>query len=352
MTKAIKIRCQWYVFVVLAYLFLITPPLQGQSPCRDTVVLVYDSICEGLEYDFNGRVLTYSGVYYDTLQRIGTDCDSFIVLRLAVLEIPEVGLYPRTFCRDSVGYGLYGTDINDMYYVWSSNPHDPALDTQQHRSYVHVNPDEPTTYMLYVDYRETPQCPGTGSRLLNPIVPVIAGMRVTPAELSLDQMEFTVEDVSTNTRENHWGGWSGRHWSINGVRQIDNHEFATFAAEPWWSDTVELMMLAYTPTCFDSVTKLIPFKKVLIAFPNVFTPDCEGNSHFAPVVKGVIEFEMWIYDRRGVLVYHTNDVQKPWDGMSQGVRCPQGGYTYYCRYRDILTPHGYQSRNGTVTLIR
>jgi gliding motility-associated-like protein len=46
------------------------------------------TICEGEEYDFNGRILSTAGTYRDTL-RTFQDCDSIIILRLTV--------NPRTF---------------------------------------------------------------------------------------------------------------------------------------------------------------------------------------------------------------------------------------------------------------
>lgn len=340
-----------HTILLLACLFLAAAPVRGQTPCHDTAVVIYDSICEGLTYDFNGRILDHTGTYYDTLQRIGSDCDSFIRLRLSVLDTPEVILYPSKKCKGNIGYDLYGSGIGS-YFLWSSQPHDPAVDSQQYQPSIHVNPHEPTTYSLYVDYRETPQCPGSGSRLLNPIVPLVANMHIEPDEVTLDQMEFTVEDFSTNTREYHWGGWSGRYWYINGVEQSNTNECATFAAHPDWPDTLVIMMQAFTTTCLDTVIKILPFKKVALYFPNIFTPDGESNTRFGPVLLGVMEFEMWLYDRRGRLIFHTTSADDPWDGTFQGAPCPQGVYTYRCRYKDIITPQGYQSRSGTILLLR
>ena len=336
---------------LVALMLLVSIHGQGQRPCRDTMVYLYDSVCEGDTFNFNGRLLTYTGLFFDTVQRVGSDCDSVIILRLTVLIIPSASIYPYRRCEGNVGYDLYSSGMG-TYYRWSSYPVDTSLVGQEHNSWVHVNPKQPITYYLYVDYRETPQCPDTGSKLVNPIAPVSANMSLKPDELTLDHMEFTVEDFSTGTREYQWGGWCGRHWNVNGVRQKENNECVTFSAEPWWPDTVEVMMLAYTPTCLDSVTKKIPFKKISLYFPNVFTPGRESNALFAPRLLGIIDFEMWIYDRHGVLIFHTQSADDPWDGTYQGALCPTGSYVYRCRYRDISTPNGSQSLTGTVTLLR
>ena len=335
----------------LAVFMLLALQGYGQRPCRDTLVYVYDSICEDETYDFNGRELSYSGLFFDTLQRVGTECDSIIILRLTVLLYPIANIYPYRRCEGNIGYDLYSSGMGN-YFRWSSYPVDTAIARQQGRSWIHVNPQQPTTYKLYVDYRVTPQCPDSGSREIIPIVPVVGAMRSWPDELTLDHMDFSVEDFSTGTREYHWGGWGGRHWYVNGVHQEANNECVTFSAEPWWPDTVEVMMEAFTPTCLDTVIKKIPFKKIALYFPDVFTPGREDNNLFSPRLLGVIDFEMWIYNRHGTLIFHTLSADTPWDGTYHGMPCPSGSYVYRCRYRDIYTPEGNQSLIGIVTLLR
>ena len=336
---------------LVALLLLVFIQGHGQRPCRDTLVYIYDSVCEGETYDFNGRILNYTGLFFDTVQRAGSDCDSIIILRLTVLILPDAGLYPYRRCEGNIGYDIYSSNMGN-YYSWSSIPVDTSLNGQKHNSWIHVNPQQPIRYYLYVDYRETPQCPDTSSKLINPIVPVTGAMSLAPDELTLDHMEFIVEDFSTNTREYHWGGWGGRNWYINGVYQDVHDECVTFTAEPWWPDTVEVLMQAFTPTCIDTVIKKIPFKKISLYFPNVFTPGRESNALFLPRLMGVVDFEMWIYNNHGTLLFHTQSADTPWDGTYQGAPCPTGSYVYRCRYRDILTPDGNQSLIGTVTLVR
>ena len=338
--------------MLFSILFLVsTSSLSAQSPCRDTIVNVYDSICEGGSYDFNGRIVNYTGLFFDTLPRVGTTCDSIILLRLTVLDTSELVLYPKTNCTGVIGYDIYSSGFGD-YYEWSSEPFDSALQNQLHEQFVRVNPQVPTTYYLTVDYRPTPQCPSRGSKEVIPVLPVEGSMKVWPDEITLDQMEFTVKDMSLGSHEYHWGGWSGRKWFINGVRQEPVNNTVTFAAEPWWDDTVQILMIPYSPTCFDSVIRLLPFKKIALYIPNVFAPGQEDNSLFTPVLTGVTDFEIWIFDRRGTQVFYSDSPDCSWDGTNRGVPCPTGTYVYRCRYRDVVTPEGYQSRIGTVTLVR
>ena len=58
-----------------------------------------------------------------------------------------------------------------------------------------------------------------------------------------------------------------------------------------------------------------------IYVPNAFTPDGDGkNETFFPVCIGMDpdQFEMWIYDRWGNMIFFTDDLNKGWDGRVQG----------------------------------
>ena len=325
------------------------------NPCRDTVVRILDSICEGQTYSFNGRQLDHSGLFFDTLPRVNdTLCDSIVILRLSVLFIPTSKIHHLGHCRKNIGYDLISGFPTVTYYLWTSQPEDSTLFGQENNNRVHVNPQEPTTYRVHLDYRESPpQCPFDTSISINPIGEVFASMYAEPDEITYDNMHIIVEDFSIGTREYRWGGWAGRNWYINGVRQVNNSEWAEFYGDPSWGDTVHIMMEAYSPTCLDTAYKDIPFRRVALFFPNVFTPDRAENNRFFPHTTGVYEYELWLFDRFGTQVFHATDPAQGWDGTTpSGLRCRQGTYTWRCRYRDAITPNGYQTLTGTVTLLR
>lgn len=340
--------------VLIVCSFCLALPLGAQTPCNDTLVRVFDSVCEGMEYDFNGRILTRGGFYYDTLQRVGSECDSVVILRLAMLEYPFATPGAKVRCEDSAGHRVVVYDDGSgMYYRWSSSPFDSSLIGQEHLSSIFVSPKEPTTYQVYVDYRETPQCPSTGSIELNPVEPVVAQMFVSPDYLSYDRMELELEDYSAVTQGYHYGGWGGRKWYLNGVQQDNQGAHVIFPVKAWMEgDSVEVKMVAYSPTCSDSAFKVVPFRRISLYFPNAFTPGQPPNDCFLPILHGLLEYELWIYDRRGALLFHTTDPNLPWDGTYHGSPCSSGTYVYKCRYRDRETPAGFQSLSGTITLLR
>jgi gliding motility-associated-like protein len=74
--------------------------------------------------------------------------------------------------------------------------------------------------------------------------------------------------------------------------------------------------------CVDVTSVLICIDPdVSIYVPNAFTPDGDGiNDIFVPKGLGLDpdQFEMWIFDRWGNLVFHGYDLYQGWDGAVQG----------------------------------
>lgn len=85
-------------------------------------------------------------------------------------------------------------------------------------------------------------------------------------------------------------------------------------------------------------------------FPNVFTPDAESNNRFTIQTTYPVEsFEMTIYTRNGLLVWHSEDIDNPWDGTRNGTPLPQGAYVYHWR---LKSNNRVRSGLGTITLLR
>lgn len=85
-------------------------------------------------------------------------------------------------------------------------------------------------------------------------------------------------------------------------------------------------------------------------FPNVFTPDAESNNRFVIQTSlPVEEFEMTIYTRTGLLVWHSDDINQMWDGTRKGEPMPQGAYVYHWR---LKSNNRVRSGLGTLTLLR
>ena len=88
--------------------------------------------------------------------------------------------------------------------------------------------------------------------------------------------------------------------------------------------------------------------------PNTFTPNREPNDHFTFFTTlEMTYYEIWIYNRQGLLVYHGNDINQPWDGNDlNGNACPQGAYVYHYVYSCTQDPDRRHPGDGTVMLLR
>ena len=82
--------------------------------------------------------------------------------------------------------------------------------------------------------------------------------------------------------------------------------------------------------------------------PNVFTPNGDGtNDWFTPLhpYKYVRDIDIQIFDRWGMLVFHTTNPEILWDGRSAQSKmlCNDGVYYYVCMVNDIrlkgIVPH-------------
>jgi gliding motility-associated-like protein len=74
--------------------------------------------------------------------------------------------------------------------------------------------------------------------------------------------------------------------------------------------------------------------------PNIFTPNGDGvNDLFTPLpgYRYVKDVDISIYDRWGILMFHTTDPDVKWDGSSAQSKkpCPDGTYFYTCTVNEI-----------------
>lgn len=108
--------------------------------------------------------------------------------------------------------------------------------------------------------------------------------------------------------------------------------------------------------CIDSAEIEVCVKEEYSLYvPNTFTPNGDGvNDLFFPKGAGIntSQFEMYIFDRWGNLIYKTTDINKGWDGRANGGMDIAQTDTYVWKIveRDIYNqPHSY---TGHVNLIK
>ncbi|PKP31385.1 MAG: hypothetical protein CVT99_09575 [Bacteroidetes bacterium HGW-Bacteroidetes-16] len=108
--------------------------------------------------------------------------------------------------------------------------------------------------------------------------------------------------------------------------------------------------------CYTTDTAFVWEYRPVVALPNAFTPNSDGlNDVFKPLVNiDVVDFSMWIVNRRGEIVYRGNHILEGWDGKFKGQICISGTFVWHVTY-SYFNELGIMVRDdkkGLVTLIR
>lgn len=99
------------------------------------------------------------------------------------------------------------------------------------------------------------------------------------------------------------------------------------------------------------------FCRPTIFIPNTFTPNGDGrNDIWLPVGNNIGEYEMYLFDRWGGVIFHSTDVHTGWDGTINGRQAPNEVYAFRLIFRLIEDTDGRlgfeQSRMGHVQVMR
>ena len=234
------------------------------------------------------------------------------------------------------------------YLLWNSIPADSLLVGQDNQPSVFVRPHHYTEYYVTADYRETPYCPVNGSITLTPVVSPHAELKVNPAALGYDQLDFTAYDISRYQK-------AQRAWYIDWVPQAETGSSLYRRADIRDDSIIVALELEIDDEnhCRDTAVTVVPIYHVALFAPNVFTPLEETNNRFVIVGTGILDADLYIYNRQGFLVFRTTDLEQGWDGRdSNGTLCPQGGYVWKLFYHGVDHPQWLETLVGTVLLIR
>ena len=283
---------------------------------------------------FHGDTLTQAGTYlYHFVTAYG--CDSLLTLHLAYEEVGLTASDPGLCPGDSVTLTASGTH----YVYWSAIPPDAGLDAQQGQTSVTVTPRHTTTYGL---------CPyADGEALATITVEVDVApepcVQLSRSFIDHDDPVVIFTDCSEGSAHSTWSFSDGAVIEKASARRQFHHPLP---------DSVEVTLQSCNRwNCCTDTTFSVPSLIRSVWFPNVFTPGEESNNRFGITASFEIkEFELYIYNRQGLLIYHTDDPAALWDGTLGGRPCPQGAYVYHWHVRDAVDY--YKSGTGTITLLR
>ena len=95
----------------------------------------------------------------------------------------------------------------------------------------------------------------------------------------------------------------------------------------------------------------VPCAPPFVFLPNAFSPNGDGVNDVLYVRgEGVLNMELWIYNRFGQQVFYSNDQDRGWEGDFRGDNMPPGVYAYHLVVE--CTNGEVNEISGNITLIR
>ena len=318
--------------------------------CDSILTKLYDTICNDSVYRFGNTVLTSSGTYYRK-EFSYKGCDSIIELNLVVVDYPTLQIVDSGgYCHN--GYATLKLHTNGNSITWSSFPHDSSLTGQEHSRTLYVSPSRYTVYTVVVDsVPRLKTCTSTARINLSKASKVQAIMKRNPLETTMDNLQTQFTDISLgNVVYRDWLFHESSEMAADRYCQYDSIVWFTPLAE---SDSFRVRLAVRNDAgCTDTVTNIYPILKADLWVPNAFTPDEDLNTLFKVGAYNLAEYEIYIYNRAGLLVFHSTSPDDSWDGTHNGQQCIPGSYVYIIRYATKVHPKLPQKKVGSVLLIR
>ena len=280
---------------------------------------VFENICDGSSYDFYGQVLTQPGIYLDTITTSG-GCDSIIELHLGYSEMPSVNIgNDRVLCgEEAFPVTVSASAGSNMSYLWSNGASTPS-----------ISATEPGIYSVTV----TNQFGCTAS----------------------DQMQIRLQDKITVdievTGDFCEDGGTNLIAVTNAPNVLWNTHATTFEIEATHSGIYSVR--AFDPPCEANASVELPQCPFNLYFPNCITPTLDDGMNDFFCLKNpeaVSEFEIFIYDRWGMLVFHSTDPHFKWDGKHKGKIAANNVFTWVA-YVTARTEKMMREFHGSITVL-
>ncbi len=282
---------------------------------------LYGSNPLGTNANFSEPNVTTDKTYFVKATTQGAECTTWDSISIS-LVVPKLVVPDNQMCTDEFVY-LYGEGASS--YTWTAMPDDPTLNPQGNGDTIRVSPRKNTTYTLVGH--------GTNGCSANPLTAYIEvfpypvpTVTLDPAFIDSENPVVTFTDVSPHSTTSLWDFGNGNTSTARSVSQ----RFTDIS-----QDSVLVSLTSGNALgCTSDTSFYVPIDLFAVWFPNVFTPTLNSNRTFRVYTHNELQyFSLYIYDRRGQLVFHSTDQTKAWDGKHNGKLCDQGAYVYVCNYR-------------------
>ena len=169
----------------------------------------------------------------------------------------------------------------------------------------------------------------------------------TPDAYAVDIFNPSVNFIDNSSDAISWN-WNFGDGTTDSVSSNPMHVYADSGTY-----TIQLIVTS-NGSCPDTTYRQIHVDEIVTIYvPNAFTPNGNGvNDGFIAVGRGITRYEMWIIDRWGLEIFHSQSMHEPWDGTYYGNNnlCQNDVYEY------VIDAEDYKGKKhrfiGHVTLVR
>lgn len=256
-------------------------------------------------------------------------CRDTIDREVYTLPIVDFSFIPETVngCAPmSINFGDASTISGGSIVGWVWNFDDGNYSFQQ--SPVHVFPND-GTYYISLTVTTSDGCVYTDT--LNFPITVypqpVAGFNITPNNTSVYQPEVTFPDMSQGAL----------YWEYDfGDNNYSNEASPShYYTAPGTYDVMQIVTNGYG--CSDTVTHPVYILEESTFYtPNAVTPNGDGlNEIFLPRGTGIVDYQLYIFDRWGELLFETKDIDQGWDCTFKGSFVKEDVYVWRAIITDI-----------------
>lgn len=273
-------------------------------------------------------------------------CEKTIIDTIQVYGVPQASFstVPYTICDSAkvTLLNLSDSDVPTTYYWQLSN----GLTSSDKNPTFYISPSG--IYDVTLTITTTVGCVSTSTFSAAGVIKVnpspVAGFIFTPTDATIFEPDiyFFNQSIGANA------------WHYNFGDGAESNEANPQHRYGWWGDYKVIQIVTNEFGCPDTAVKIVTIlPEFRFWIPNCFTPGNKDglNDVFKPSVIGVENYEFYIYDRWGEMIYKTTDANEGWDGTYKGKPCKQDVYAWMIRFKNVVTLRK-EYHYGHVTLLK
>lgn len=292
---------------------------------------------------------------YDVILTVTSDsgCQSTVSIPVSVNEAPIAAMSGHDVCLGAINIFTNTSTGAITSYLWDFGDGNTSTDASPTHMYT-----DSGTYVVHLTVA-IGFCTDTMSTVVQVMPYPTADFSISPNPASAMDPVITFTDHSIGGDSGTWNFGDGTDTIYNPSVGSVTHIYPVENANQEYGVTLSIVNAAGCPAFVRKSFKMDPFWSFYI--PDAFSPNGDDkNQTFFGKGVGIVEYEMWIFDRWGNRVFHCdidNLPQDPmchWDGSKQlggsGDPAQQDVYVWVVELKNVFDKrHRYI---GHVTLIK